>query len=51
MIALKEIARRFAIYHCPLLGLMLVLVVRLLPRGLTAGVVVVLERVRLGGRR
>lgn len=49
-VALKEVALRFALYHGLMLGLMLVLVVRLLPEGLTAGAVVIWERVRWVGR-
>lgn len=51
LVALKEIALRFAIYHGLVLGLTLVLVVRLLPGGVTGSAAVVLERVRRAGRR
>lgn len=46
IVALKEIALRFALYHGLVLGLMLVLVVRLLPGGLSAAAVALFERVR-----
>ena len=39
LVALKEVALRFAIYHGLVLGVMLVLGVGLLPGGLTAGAV------------
>jgi branched-chain amino acid transport system permease protein len=45
-VALKEVALRFALYHGLMLGLMLILVVRLVPAGLTAGAGVIWERVR-----
>jgi branched-chain amino acid transport system permease protein len=49
-VALKEVALRFALYHGLILGLMLILIVRLLPDGLTAGAVLIWKRVRGAGR-
>lgn len=51
IVALKEIALRFALYHGLVLGLMLILVVPLLPGGLCSAAVAIRERGRTAMNR
>jgi hypothetical protein len=51
LVALKEIALRFAIYHGLVLGAMLVAAVAFLPGGLAAGGVRVSNRLRAAWKR
>ena len=50
LVALKEIALRFALYHSVVLGVMLVMTVAFLPGGIAGGGIGVLRRLKRAGQ-